>query len=128
MAKAGTLPSYLDQGEIQLCEPVSFEISDFKEQQKKKKKKKKTDEEENEILEYNSPGVMKNIMNHFRTTRPHEMMVPLSLKRETHFLRGRFFLLGKKYSLQQQNFVQLIFSLFHGSNVIAVTFFVLCTY
>ena len=126
MAKAGTLPSYLDQGEIQLCEPVSFEISDFKEQQKKKKKK--TDEEENEILEYNSPGVMKNIMNHFRTTRPHEMMVPLSLKRETHFLRGRFFLLGKKYSLQQQNFVQLIFSLFHGSNVIAVTFFVLCTY
>ena len=41
MAKAGTLPSYLDQGEIQPCEPVSFEISDFKEQQKKKKKKKK---------------------------------------------------------------------------------------
>ena len=40
MAKAGTLPSYLDQGEIQLCEPVSFEISDFKEQQKKNKKKK----------------------------------------------------------------------------------------
>ena len=105
MAKAGTLPSYLDQGEIQLCEQVSFEIPDFKEQRKKKKKKKKTDEEENEILEYNSPAVMKNIMNHFRTTRPHEMMVPLSLKRETHFLRGRFFLLGKKYSLQQQNCV-----------------------
>ena len=104
MAKAGTLPPYLDQGEIQLCEPVSFEISDFKKHQKKKKKK--TDEEENEILEYNSPGVMKNIMNHFRTTRPHEMMVPLSLKQETHFLRGRFFLLGRKYSLQQQNFVQ----------------------
>ena len=126
MAKAGTLPSYLDQGEIQLCEPVSFEISDFKEQQKKKRKKNRR--RRNEILEYNSPAVMKNIMNHFWTTRPHEMMVPLSLKRETHFLRGRFFLLGKKYSLQQQNCVQLIFSLFHGSNVIAVTFFVLCTY
>ena len=40
------------------------------------------------------------------------MMVPLSLKRETHFLWGRFVLLGKKYSLQQQNCVPLIFSLF----------------
>ena len=111
MAKAGTLPSHLDQREIQPCEPLSFEISDSKERQKKTKKSK-TDEEENEILEYNSSAVMKNMMNHFRTKRPHEMMVPLSLERETHFLRGRFFPLGKKYSLQQQNCVQLIFSLF----------------
>ena len=103
MAQAGTLPSHLDQAEIQAGEPLSFEISDFKEQQKKNK---------NEILEYNSPAVMKNRMNHFRTTRPHVMMVPLSLERETHSLRGRFFPLGKKYSLQQQNCVQLIFSLF----------------
>ena len=106
MAKAGTLPSHLDQAEIQPGEPLSFEISDFKEQQKKNKK---TDEEENEILEYNSPAVMKNRMNHFRTTRPHVMMVPLSLERETHSLRGRFFPLGKKYSLRRQNCVQLIF-------------------
>ena len=90
MAKAGTLPSSLDQGEIQLCEPLSFEISDFKEQQKKPKKrnkKKKTDEEDNEMLECNSPAVMKNMMNHFRTMRPHEMMVPLSL--EDFFCLGR---------------------------------------
>ena len=114
MTKAGTLPSSLNQGEIQLCEPLSFEISDFKEQKKNqiKIKQKKTDEEDNEILEYNSPAVMKNMINHFRTMRPHEMMVPLSLEPETHFLRGRFFLLGKKYSLQHQNCVQLIFSLF----------------
>ena len=90
MAKAGTLPSHLDQAEIQPGEPLSFEISDFKEQQKKNK---------NEILEYNSPAVMKNRMNHFRTTRPHVMMVPLSLERETHSLRGIFFPLGKKYSI-----------------------------
>ena len=76
------------------------------------KKNKKTDEEENEILEYNSLPVMKNRMNHFRTTRPHVMMVSLSLERETHSLRERFFPLAMKYSLQQQNCVQLIFSLF----------------
>ena len=35
------------------------------------------------------------------------MMVTLSLERETHFLPFQ-----KKYSLQQQNCVQLIFSLF----------------
>ena len=41
MAKAGTLPSYLDQGEIQLGEPLSFGISDSEEQHKKKQTKKK---------------------------------------------------------------------------------------
>ena len=41
MAKAGTLPSYLDLREIQLGEPLSFEISDFEEQQKKNQTKKK---------------------------------------------------------------------------------------
>ena len=51
------------------------------------KKKKKTDEEENEILEYDSLAVMKNRMSHFWTTRPHVMMVTLSLERETHFSR-----------------------------------------
>ena len=48
MAKAETLPSYLDQRKIQLGEPLSFELSVFEEQQKQNKK---TDEEENEILE-----------------------------------------------------------------------------
>ena len=42
MVKAETLPSYPDQREIQLGEPLSFELADFKEQRKKKKKKKKT--------------------------------------------------------------------------------------
>ena len=88
--------------------------------------KKKPDKEENhEILEYDSPAVMKNRMNHFRTTRLHMMMVPLSLERETRFLRGRLFPLRKKYSLQRHNCVQLIFFLyfpFYGSNGIAVTF------
>ena len=94
------------------------------------KKKKKTDEEENEILEYDSQAVMKNRMSHFWTTRPDVMMVTLSLERETHYLRGRFFPLWRKYSLQQQNCVQLTFRSFpcYGSNGIAVTFFfVLCT-
>ena len=48
MAKAETLPSYLDQRKIQVGEPLSFELSVFEEQQKQNKK---TDEEENEILE-----------------------------------------------------------------------------
>ena len=55
------------------------------------KKKKKTDEEENEILEYDSQAVMKNRISHFWTTRPDVMMVTLSLERDTHHLRGRFF-------------------------------------
>ena len=96
----------------------------------RKKKKKKTDEEENEILEYDSLPVMKNGMSHFWTTRPHAMMITLSLERETRYLRGRFFPLWRKYSLQQQNCVQLTFRSFpcYGSNGIAVTFFfVLCT-
>ena len=38
MVKAETLPSYPDQREIQLGEPLSFELADFKEQRKKKKK------------------------------------------------------------------------------------------
>ena len=91
----------------------------------KKKKKKKTDEEENEILEYDSLAVMKNRISHFWTTRPDVMMVTLSLERETHYHRGRFFPLWRKYSLQQQNCVQLTFRSFpcYGSNGIAVTFF-----
>ena len=45
---------------------------------------------------------MKNRISHFWTTRPDVMMVTLSLERETHYLRGRFFPLWRKYSLQQQ--------------------------
>ena len=48
MVKAETLPSYPDQKEIQLGEPLSFELADFKEQ---RKKKKKPAEEENEIFD-----------------------------------------------------------------------------
>ena len=69
---------------------------------KKKKKKKKTDEEENEILEYDSLPVMKNRMSHFWTTRPHVMMITLSLEQEIHYLSGRFFPLWRKYLFQQQ--------------------------
>ena len=36
---------------------------------------KKKNKEENEIFKYDSPAVMKNRMSHFRTTRPHVMMV-----------------------------------------------------
>ena len=64
--------------------------------------KKMTDEEENEILEYDSLPVMKNGMSHFWTTRPHAMMITLSLERETRYLRGRFFPLWRRYSFQQQ--------------------------
>ena len=41
VAKAGTLPKQLDQAEIQPGEPLSFEISDFKEQQKKQKNRRR---------------------------------------------------------------------------------------
>ena len=68
----------------------------------RKKRKKKTDEEENEILEYDSLPVMKNRMSHFWTTRPHALIITLSLERETRYLRGRFFPLWRKYSFQQQ--------------------------
>ena len=68
----------------------------------KKKKKKKTEKEENEILEYDSLPVTKNQMSHFWTTRPHVIMVTLSLERETRYLRGRFSPLWRKYSFQQQ--------------------------
>ena len=37
MARAGTLPSYLYQREIQPGEPVSLERSDLEEQQEKKR-------------------------------------------------------------------------------------------
>ena len=61
-----------------------------------------TDEEENEILEYDSLPVMKNRMSHFWTTRPHVMMITLSLEQETRYLSGRFFPLWRKYLFQQQ--------------------------
>ena len=38
MVKAETLQSYPDQREIQLGEPLIFELADFKEQRKKEKK------------------------------------------------------------------------------------------
>ena len=49
MARAGTLPSYLYQREIQQGEPVSLERSDLEEQQEK-------DEEEDMMFKYDSPS------------------------------------------------------------------------
>ena len=51
MARAGTLPSYLYQSEIQPGEPVSLERSDLEEQQEKSGQ----DEEEDGMLAYDSP-------------------------------------------------------------------------
>ena len=95
----------------------------------KKKKKKKTDEEENEILEYDSLPVMKNRMSHFWTTRPHAMMITLSLERETRYLRGRFFPLWRRYSFQQQIVFWWLFviSLVMEAKGFPSLFFVLCT-
>ena len=53
MARVGTPPSYLYQGEIQPGELVSLERSDFEEQQKISGKQ---DEEEGGTLEYDSPS------------------------------------------------------------------------
>ena len=72
--------------------------------------KKKTDEEENEILEYDSLPVMKNRMSHFWTTRPHVMMITLSLEQEIRYLSGRFFPLWSNFPC-------------YGSKGISVTFF-----
>ena len=55
MVKAETLPSYPDQREIQLGEPLSFELADFKEQRKKKKKNQPKRKMRYWILEYDSP-------------------------------------------------------------------------
>ena len=41
MARAGTLPSYLYQSEIQPGEPVSLERSDLEEQQEKKRTRRR---------------------------------------------------------------------------------------
>ena len=51
VARAGTLPSYLYQSEIQPGEPVSLERSDLEEQQEKSGQ----DEEEDGMLAYDSP-------------------------------------------------------------------------
>ena len=52
MARAGTLPSYLYQREIQPGEPVSLERSDLEEQQEKSGQQ---DEGEDGMLKYDSP-------------------------------------------------------------------------
>ena len=96
---------------------------------KKNMNKKMTDEEENEILEYDSLPVMKNGMSHFWTTRPHAMMITLSLERETRYLRGRFFPLWRRYSFQQQIVFWWLFviSLVMEAKGFPSLFFVLCT-
>ena len=95
MVKAETLPSYPDQREIQLGEPLSFELADFKEQRKKKKTSRRgkwdigidifNDEESHESFPDDETAC--------------DDRVTLSLERETHFLRGRFFPFRKTYSL-----------------------------
>ena len=102
MVKAETLPSYPDQREIQLGEPLSFELVDFKEQRRKKKKKKSQPKRRMRywILEYDSPVNDEEWHESFPDDETAcDDRVTLSLERETHFLRGRFFLFRKKYSL-----------------------------
>ena len=101
MVKAETLPSYPDQREIQLGEPLSFELADFKEQRKKKKKKNQPKRKMRYwILEYDSPVNDEESHESFPDDETAcDDRVTLSLERETHFLRGRFFLFRKKYSL-----------------------------
>ena len=87
-------------------------------------KKKKTDEEENEILEYDSLAVMKNRMSHFWMTRPHAMMVTLSLERETHFSRfGGSIRFNSKIVFSWL----LVISLVMEAMGLPSPFFVLCT-
>ena len=100
MVKAETLPSYPDQREIQLGEPLIFELADFKEQRKKEKKNQPKRKMRYWILEYESSGNDEESHESFPDDETAcDDRVTLSLERETHFLRGRFFPLRKKYSL-----------------------------
>ena len=90
--KSWNFPSYLYQREIQPVEPVSLERSDFEERQERSGKQ----EEEDGILEYDSPSGNDDIPSLER-----EAVIAIwYLKR---------FPLQKKYTLQQQNCVRLIF-------------------
>ena len=101
MARAGTLPSYLYQSEIQPGEPVSLERSDLEEQQEKSGQ----DEEEDGMLDYDSPKQW------WRIGRRRERMW---CRRDSIFqTRGEFsprksFLLLRKYSLQQAHWELVI--------------------
>ena len=85
MARAGTLPSYLYQREIQPGEPVSLERSDLEEQQEK-------DEEEDGMLEYDSPRSDEESAHD--ETACDVGGIP-SLEREANFLFGRVSRFGR---------------------------------
>ena len=75
MARAGTLPSYLYQSEIQPGEPVSLERSDLEEQQEKKRTRRRGRWD----VRLRFPrAVMKNRP----TTRPHVMLAEFHLSNE----------------------------------------------
>ena len=96
MVKAETLPSYPDQREIQLGEPLSFELADFKEQRKKKKKTSRRGKWDIGIDIFNDEESHESFPDDETAC---DDRVTLSLERETHFLRGRFFPFRKTYSL-----------------------------
>ena len=73
MARAGTLPSYLYQREIQPGEPVSLERSDLEEQQEKSGQQ---DEGEDGMFKYDSSD---SVMKNRPTTRPHVMLARFHL-------------------------------------------------
>ena len=118
MARAGTLPSYLYQREIQPGEPVSLERSDLEEQQEKSGQQ---DEGEDGMLKYDSPkqwwriGQRRDRMWRWRDS---------IFRTRGEFSPRKSVSLLKKYLLQQQNFCFVNFSLFSllWNYAIAVTF------
>ena len=91
MVKAETLPSYPDQREIQLGEPLSFELADFKEQRKKKKKNQPKRKMRYWILEYDSPGNDEESHESFPDDETaYDDRVTQSLERETRSPRKIF--------------------------------------
>ena len=87
------------------------------------KEKKKTDEEEKGDIRVRFPSSDEESDESFLNEKTAYDDGHSIYLRETHYLRGRFF--WRKYSLLQQNCVQLTFRNFpcYGSNGIAVTLF-----
>ena len=95
MARAGTLPSYLYQREIQRGESFSLERSDLEEQQEK-------DEEEDGMLEYDSPRSDEESAHD--ETACDVGGIP-SLEREANFLFGRVSRFGRSIHFNSRIFL-----------------------
>ena len=100
MVKAETLPSYPDQREwVNRSASNSLTLRSSEDKKKKKKSQPKR-RMRYWILEYDSPVNDEEWHESFPDYETAcDDRVTLSLERETHFLRGRFFLFRKKYSL-----------------------------